>query len=68
MMIDATAKIRAKVRYSVYHLSAFGSFALVADFDAETDAEALRKARALVPNDTGELRHGFRVVCRFGRA
>jgi hypothetical protein len=43
-------------------------FRAAAELDAASDREALREARRIVPHGSGELRQGYRTVCRFGRA
>jgi hypothetical protein len=55
------------MRYRVYEASAFGCVRLAAELDAETDREALKQAREVLPHAPGELRERERVICRFGR-
>lgn len=67
-MAETRTRAGAAVRYQVFELTALGAIRLAGEYEALTDAEALRLARKLVPFGTGELRHGPRIVCRFGRA
>lgn len=67
-MNPSAAQSRLALRFTVYEYSAFGSFRAAAEVEAESDRDALREARRIVPHGTGELRHGTRIVCRFGRA
>jgi hypothetical protein len=67
-VIEARTRLAGLVRYTVFELSALGSIRIASEFDAQTDKEALREARRLVPHGMGELRQGGRIVCRFSRA
>ncbi len=67
-MTEATLRTCPVLRYTVSEYSAFGLFRVVAELDAGSDREALREARRIVPHGSGELRQGYRTVCRFGRA
>lgn len=67
-MVETRSRAGSVLRYAVFELSAFGSMRLAGEFESSSDAQALREARKLVPYGTGELRHGHRIVCRFGRA
>jgi hypothetical protein len=56
------------MRYSVYESFPFGAVRAAGDLDAESDREALQKARDILPNGPGALRQGGRIICRFSRA
>jgi hypothetical protein len=65
---EATLQTCPVLRYTVFEYTAFGMFRAAAELDAASDREALREARRIVPHGSGELRQGYRTVCRFGRA
>lgn len=56
-----------QVRYSVYEAAAFGSVRIAGVLEADSDRDALKQAREIIPAGAGELRQDQRVVCRFGR-
>jgi hypothetical protein len=66
-VLEAATLTCPLIRYTVFELSAFGSFRVAAELDAQSDGEALQEAHRLVPFGMGELRQGSRMVCRFGR-
>ena len=54
--------------YSIYKSDPFGTVRIAGEVEAESDQEALKQARVILPDGAGELRQSMRVVCRFGRS
>lgn len=59
---------RFSTLYQVYEALPFGAISIAAEIHAQSDSDALKQARVLLPDGPGELRHAGRVICRFGRA